>query len=455
MVFSVKYRTAIATLGIGVLLIYTSIFEGYSSVDAFRSFPLEIVLLILTLALFSKIFENNGFLKVIGDKLLSLSKGKKTFIIIVLPFVMYATSLFMNNLSVVLLFTFISLAIIRELKLPVLPILIAGLISSNIGGCPLPWADTPAVILTLYSDFTLIDFLNKLFLPCLVFEVMLIMYIFIWCKYYSIRKKVPCFINEYKESIFVLKSEPLPPVPEDKKNTPPPPYDTPPHIKMYIPKSKFKRYYLPLVIFIIFIISICIAPFINISIAYISMFFIGAALIILSKNPVEILDSLSVTDSLVFISALFMLSGVLEYLGILRTAVNYIISFTGDNKVFIVICILICAFIISTFLSAGPAAATIIPICTQLQPVVGSNIVFAALALGILAGSSMLPWSATGGPVMLNEVNRYLNHYDMEESEENKIRQIYDLKSYVSFSVPFSFIILFLSLIYLIVYIKI
>lgn len=455
MVFSVKYRTAIATLGIGILLVYTTLFEGYSAADAFESFPLEIVLLILTLALFSKIFENNGFLKAIGDKLLLMSKGKKVFIIIVLPFVMYATSLFMNNLSVILLFTFISLTIIRQLKLPVTPILVAGLISSNIGGCPLPWADTPAVILTLYSDFTLLDFLNKLFIPCFIFEVLLIIYIFVWCKYYTKRRKIPCFVSEFNDSIFVIKAEPLPPIPEDKKNTPPPPYDTPPHIKMYIPKSKFKRFYLPLIIFILFIGSICIAPFINISIAYISMVFIGAALIILSKNPVEILDSLSVTDSLVFISALFMMSGVLEYLGILKIAVNYIISFTSDNRVLIILCILVCSFIISTFLSAGPAAATILPICAQLQPVIGSNVIFAALALGILAGSSMLPWSATGGPVMLNEVNRYLNHYDLSQDEEIKIRNIYNLKSYISFSIPFSLIILLCSMVYLIVYVSI
>ena len=154
MIFSVKYRTAIASLGIGVLLIYTALFKNYSSVIAFKSFPLEIVLLILVLALFSKIFENNGLLKILGDKLLKASKGKKLFIIIILPFTMYAISLFMNNLSVVLIFTFISLTIVREFKLPVIPILVAGLISSNIRGCPLPWADTPAVILTLYSDFT-------------------------------------------------------------------------------------------------------------------------------------------------------------------------------------------------------------------------------------------------------------------------------------------------------------
>ena len=260
-------------------------------------------------------------------------------------------------------------------------------------------------------------------------------------------------MNDPKESIFVMKSEPLPPVSEEKSILPP--YETPPHIKFYIPKSKFKRFYLPLIVFLLFIFSICIAPFVNISIAYISIFFIGFALILLSKNPVKVLDSLSVTDSLVFISALFMLSGILEYLGILKTAVDYIISFTGDNKVLIILCIILCAFIISTFLSAGPVAATILPVCIQLQPIIGSNIIFAALALGILAGSSMLPWSATGGSVMLNEVNRYINYYDISKEEEVKIRDVYNLKSYISFSVPFSFIILFFSIIYLVIYVSV
>lgn len=460
MIFSVKYRTAIASLGIGVLLIYTALFKNYSSVIAFKSFPLEIVLLILVLALFSKIFENNGLLKILGDKLLKASKGKKLFIIIILPFTMYAISLFMNNLSVVLIFTFISLTIVREFKLPVIPILVAGLISSNIGGCPLPWADTPAVILTLYSDFTLWDFLSKLFLPCLFFELLLIGYIFIWYKYIVGNKHFYSFIGDSnfrdgsKKHMFILKPSPVPPLPKDQKN-PPPPYEAPPHIKMLIPKSKFKRFYLPLIIFAIFILCICIAPFVNISIAYVCMFFLGCTLLILSRNPIEILNSLSIIDSLVFISALFMISGVLENLGILKAAVNYILLFTGDNKIFIILCILFCSFIISTFLSAGPAAATILPICIQLQPVIGSNFIFAALALGILAGSSMLPWSATGGPIMLSEVNRYLNHYTVSPLEQIKIKSIFILKNYILFSVPFSLIILLFSSLYLIVCVSI
>lgn len=454
MVFSVKYRTAIATLGTGLLLIYTTLFQGYSYENAFASFPLEIVLLILTLALFSKVFENNGFLNAIGDKLLKLSKGKKIFITIMLPFIMYATSLFMNNLSVILIFTFISLTIVRKFDFPVIPILVAGLISSNIGGCPLPWADTPAVIITLYSDFTLIDFLSKLFIPCTLFEVLLIIYIFIWCK--CINRGAPCNLKDNpKHSIFVIKPPEIPEPPNNNFNIGPLPHEPPPHIKMQLSKSKFKRVYLPLITFVIFIISICIVPFINISTSYICMFFLGFTLIFLSKNPEEIMNSLSVIDSLIFISALFIISGVLKDFGILTTIVTFILSFTGTNKILILLSILFCAFIISTFLSAGPAAATILPMCAELIPLIGSNFIFVALALGILAGSSMLPWSATGGPIMLAEVNRYMHHNKACEKDKKNIMNIYNLKSYISFSIPFSLIILLFSSLYIILYVVI
>ncbi|MBX9139094.1 MULTISPECIES: SLC13 family permease [unclassified Clostridium] len=132
------------------------------------------------------------------------------------------------------------------------------------------------------------------------------------------------------------------------------------------------------------------------------------------------LNTVPILDSLVFISTLFIISSVLQKLGILDNIVNYIISFTGNNQILIILAILLSSFIIATFLSAGPAAATILPICLQLNPLIGNNLVYASLALGILAGSSMLPWSATGGPIMLSEVGRYQNDHIIHESYNQK-----------------------------------
>ncbi len=76
-----------------------------------------------------------------------------------------------------------------EYDLPTIPLLVSIIIGSNIGGAPLPWADTPAVVLSLYTDFTLLDFLNKLFIPCFIFTICLSFYTYIWHKYFSLHHR--------------------------------------------------------------------------------------------------------------------------------------------------------------------------------------------------------------------------------------------------------------------------
>jgi Na+/H+ antiporter NhaD/arsenite permease-like protein len=437
MIFSTLRRTLIAVLGSATLLIYGSLSGTFSAKLAFERFPKEIIMLLIVLSLFTKVFENIGVFDYIGEKFSHVSKGKKSLLVILIVMMMYITSLFMNNLSVVLLFTFVCITLALEFKLPVVPVLVAGLIASNIGGAALPWADTPAVILTLYTDFSIMDFLTKLFLPCFVYALLLSGYTVVWCKHYKyhplIREKI-----ELKD--------------RGHRKLPAPHMD-----KMHIKKPPSKRFdkkaiKIPIILFVLFISSICIAPFLDISIAYVSMFF-GAGLLIINKdNPDEVLNSLAILDTLTFITALFLIGGVLEYSGIMKIIVEYILMFTNGNIILIILAILISAFVISTFLSAGPAAATLLPICVGLNIVVGHNLVYAALAFGILAGSSMFPWSATGGPVMLSETKRFLRENDIEIEQREEIKQILDLKQYVKFSFPFSFFILILSGIVLIFY---
>ncbi|MCY6354998.1 SLC13 family permease [Clostridium sp. ZS2-4] len=434
MIFFTRYRTPIAMIGAASLLIYGSVSDVFPADLAFEKFPKEIFILIIVLALFSKIFEENGVFEYLEHLLIRRSKGRKISIIVLLVAIMYVASLFMNNLSVILMFTFICLKIALKLNLPVVPLLVAGIISSNIGGAALAWSDTPAVILTLYTDFTLMDFIKKLFLPCALYMVLLSAYTVLWCKHVT-RTSVPT----RKHFSHRLPHEKIPPLSKSINDE-------------LVHKLNWNKIKLPIIWFVLFILGICIGPFLDISIAYISMFF-GALLLITNKNsPENIINSIPVLESLLFIMVLFFIGGILEYSGITSRIVEYIFLFTGENKYLMLISIMVSAFLIATFLSAGPAAATLLPICTDISPVIGNNLVYAALALGILAGSSMLPWSATGGPIMLGEVNRFLKKYQMEHEVREQIMEIFNLKSYLAFSIPFSFIILILSGVFLGIY---
>ena len=220
------------------------------------------------------------------------------------------------------------------------------------------------------------------------------------------------------------------------------------------PKVKWRELKIPFIIFFIYITSVSIAPFFDISIAYVSLFFGGVLLIIDKKNPMDALNDLPIMDSITFLIALFLIGGVLESSGILKKASQEIIGFTNNNVYLITLSILFIAFFIATFLSAGPAAATLLPICLSLSPLVPFKLIYAALALGILSGSSMLPWSATGGPILMSQTNGFLKKPNIPKEEKERIREIFSLKSYLLFSIPFSCIMLILSAVYLCVYIS-
>jgi Na+/H+ antiporter NhaD/arsenite permease-like protein len=480
MIFSTRYRTPIAILGSGILLIYGSVTNAFPYDKIFEKFPYEIIILIIVLALFARIFEDNKIFDYIGHSFINITKGNQVLVVILMPLTIYAASLFMNNLSVVLIFTSICLGLSLKLKLPTTPLLVSTIIASNIGGAPLPWADTPAVIITLYTDFNLIDFLNKLFLPCLVYVILLAAYTLIWFKYSNTaviesdtteeetQNEVDNSSSDDKEQIQDKPHKPPHHKKEHEHDKPHKPPHKPPHYRNEYEKSHNpfnnksyrwndytspRRVKLSIVLFILFILSVCIGPFLDISIAFVSMFFGAILMITNTSKPEDVINTIPIMDSVVFISTLFLIGGVLEYAGILKVAVDYILEFTNGSSFLIVLCIMLSAFIIATFLSAGPAAATLMPICIQVAPIVGDKLVYAALALGILAGSSMLPWSATGGPIMLSEVNRFLKKSELNSEVKNSINDVFNLRSYIAFSFPFSFLMVIMSIIYF--YIKV
>lgn len=423
-VFCTKKRIGITLVGAGLLLIVGAITKEFDVAEAFAGFPSEIIVLIIVLTLFTSTFERMGFINYIGYQFLRLTKKKKLLIMLFMPLLVCGISMFMNNLTVVLFFSTISLFMILEYDLPVIPLLVSIIIGSNIGGAALPWADTPAVVITLYSSFTLLDFLTKVLVPCMFFAIALAIYTAWWYKRLA---------GEKRDSPFSSK-----------------------------PRVKWKELRKFLILFVIYLICISIGPFINISIAYISLFFGGIVLCLLKKDEMLILNELPIMDSIVFFITLFLMGSVLQYSGILSKASEFIIGLSGNNVYFITIAVLVIAFLTSTLLSAGPAAATLLPICKALEVMVPFKLIYAALAFGILCGSSMLPWSATGGPIMLSQTREFLDkhlkgprarhlHFAAEKTEE--IKKIFSLKEYLIFSVPFAVGMLVLSGVYLAVYI--
>jgi len=411
-----RYRTTVATLGAGILIFYGFI-EGFYSPDAMlQKVPIEVMILILVLSLFSKVFEEEGVLNFLGVKAIGTAKGRIYLTIGVFLMSIYAFSLFANNLSVILVFTFVCLRIATALQLPPVPLLVGSIVASNIGGAALPWADTPAIILTIYTNFNIWDFLFSLFPICLLFILLLILY--------TIKKvRAQAIPIERFEELINFESI---------------------NYLYQFQQIKWKSLILPAMLFFLLILGLCIAPFFNVRISYPAILFGGLLLVIKGKRAMELLNDLNLTESFIFISALFLIAGALEASKSLDVIIQYLKASSVISPFISVIGILLSAFLMATFLSAGPACITLLPLCNELVQLEG-KIVYVALALGILAGSSMLPFSATGGPIMLNEVKRFLEGDEVDNEDTEEVEKIFILKNYAKFSIPFSLFILISS----------
>ena len=171
-----RHRTAVAVFGAGIIVLLGQ-YEGfYPASIALQRIPIEVLIVILVLSLFTKEFENLGILAFLGPRAASIARGRQYVVMVILLLSTFTFSLFANNLAVTLVFTTVCLRLGIALQLPIVPLIAATVISCNIGGCPLPWADTPAIILTIYTDFDIVDFLNFLFPVCAVFALTLIGY---------------------------------------------------------------------------------------------------------------------------------------------------------------------------------------------------------------------------------------------------------------------------------------
>ena len=124
MIFFTQHRTSIALISSGILLIIGSMTSTFDPVLAFSKFPGDIIILIIVLSIFTNVFNEIGLIDLIGYKILSIKNQNNAKLMIIIPIIMYATSLFMNNLTVVLLFTYMALYLALELQLPVVPLLV-------------------------------------------------------------------------------------------------------------------------------------------------------------------------------------------------------------------------------------------------------------------------------------------------------------------------------------------
>jgi len=182
LIFSeVLHRTSSAIIG-AVVMIGVGTYTGFYSQDlAIQSIDGNTILLLTAMMMVVAMVRPTGAFEYVAVVLAKFSRGDSRLLLIYLSLVVSIISMFLDNVTTVIIFAPITVLIARILEVNPLPFLMAEAMLSNIGGAATLVGDPPNIMIGSAAgiDFTrFITHMGPAIAPVWVSSVLLILFIF-------------------------------------------------------------------------------------------------------------------------------------------------------------------------------------------------------------------------------------------------------------------------------------
>ncbi|MFT7636448.1 MAG: Na+/H+ antiporter NhaD/arsenite permease-like protein [Candidatus Omnitrophota bacterium] len=410
-------RLICVVMGAVLMLACGSLIGFYNQSKAFAAIQMSPILILIGMSIFSIILGRLKFFDYAAKSLVILVKGQSMHAIIGLCLLTYVLSMLMNNLTTILVIIPITLGLCHEMKLPPVPVLVAEIIASNIGGASTMIGDFPNIVISTNTGLQFMDFLIFMMPICAILLASLFWYLR-WTEFSKLpRIKSPelnrAFLNKLSKDIDDLNMD-WPAVHQ--------------------------------VLFILSIVILCLIflPAFGLGAATITL---GGGFLLLALNRKDIADvikQISFIDIIFFI-ALFILVGGALHSGLLEKVSGLLDGVAGANRYLYTVYLLWGVALVTAFLNAGPASVFFIPVVMQSPFASSSDIVWWALALGILVGSSATLTGATAG-IVTQTITEEDPIYGLKATK----KYLLTFGAYSRIGAPVAGVMLFISTIYII-----
>ena len=375
--FEIIHRTSIAIFGALILLI-ACLLVGVIQPEETRNFVIDVIDfntigLLLGMMIIVAILGETGIFNWVGIKAIRLSRGNLWKLMVILCVFTAITSMFVDNVTIILLMVPVTLSIFRTLKISPIPFIIGQTLASNIGGAATLIGDPPNIIIGSAANIDFTSFFINMAPPILVTFILgmvLLKIIF--------RKELKTIVNisgKFKNI--------------DEKS-------------LIKDKSLLKSSIIVLAGVIFFFI---IQGTIGIEVSIIAL---GGAAILLIITRTHVEKVLQDVDwaTLIFFTGLFVVVGILEEIGLTSLLAKIVLGITGGEPWITFHAIIWMSAIASAFIDNIPFTATMVPIIETLNSSPSINFTFGsmdinplwwALALGAdLGGNGTLIGSSAG-----------------------------------------------------------
>lgn len=344
-----------------------------------KNYSFNVLIILISMELFTNLITETGIMQVLSVRLAALSKGRKRLSLVFFGILMFLISSFLNNITAVMMVLPVMFVLLKTIDVDeryVSTFFAVILALSNTGGAASPVGDFPAIVIMTSGITSFLGYLTHAFPLFAVTSCVLIAY---WGM--RIQKErddgnmrmlaIRCLRSQYKN--IRVRSDVLRPL-------------TVILVCMFLAWS--------------FVPQETIPPEAIAVLGYV----LSAA--VCSLKGIKVRQSIDF-KSVLTIAAFLFFAEVVSQTGILTLMAEYLQGNIADTKILILVIMVITSLIAGVF-SAGPAAAAMMPVITEIcsgLPASQCDWIAVAYAAAICSGSSLFMWSATAGFILSDKVN--------------------------------------------------
>ena len=354
---------ALVMIGAGLILGF------YSQDQAFHAVDFNMMGLLIGMMVIVSTCKKTGFFSYIAIKTAKASKGSPLRLMIMLGVITAVLSMLLDNVTTIILIIPITILIADILGISPLPILIAEIVMSNVGGVGTMIGDPPNMMIASAANFTFNDFIVHL-LPIVVLTMALSLFVlsFIFRKDFMKKPRDFAPILEIDERAAIKD------------------------------RASLHKVILSLcIVFVLFIVQ----KKLHLHHSFIALIGAGIVLTLVRPNIEEVMRDIE-WPILIFFGSLFVLIGGLERTGILNLVAEKVVTLASINFNLAKISILWTSALFASLVDRIPFTTAMIPIIKHVGEL-GFNVesLWWVLALGVGFGGNGTPIGSIVGVVGL------------------------------------------------------
>ncbi|MBF0195658.1 MAG: sodium:proton antiporter [Magnetococcales bacterium] len=384
LMFLGKYdRRIIVLVGGTLFVVFGVLLDFYTLKMAWQSIYFETLALIFGLTLISSTLAKSGYFQVLAERVAIYSRGDGWLILVLFSLITYFFSLFVNNLATMVVILPVTLKLCKRAAINPVPVVIAQIVASNLGGASTMIGDFPNMIISTAGDLHFLDFIGGMMVPTLILLAVTLLY------FQSRRKEIFAGTNLRKSggdnSVDLFSNTGI-------------------LAEIQVDRSLVR---LGTVALFLTLGGFLLAELLAIPPAVIALLS-GFVLLAMAGFQKKELFVVTGSGDILFFIGLFIMVGGLQAAGVLDSISWLINQVSGGKPLFELLALLWISGLVTPFLNAGPATAFFIPVANELSGFIPGDAVWWALSLGVLAGSSASLTGATAGSIATSQMDEHI-----------------------------------------------